>query len=452
MNVPEQYMQNMQKLLGNDFDAYAASFDKPPCHGLRVNLLRKDARLRVSKLPFILGKIPFDQNAFYTDGSMNPAKHPYYAAGLYYLQEPSAMLPAACLPVEEGDVVLDLCAAPGGKATALLSKLNGTGLLLANDISASRAKALLKNLELTGAANFFVSAEKPAKLAMSYGPVFDKILVDAPCSGEGMFRRDPSLIRDWEKKGPSYYAPIQADILQEAVSMLKPGGYLLYSTCTFAPLEDEEQILKLLRDNPQLHPVPLEKTDGLSDGIRGLPEAVRAYPHRFHGEGHFLCLLQKETGDTREARSETFLSDHKGQMPNSLLTFLDQLTEPLDADRIVIKNGCVYLLPEKYEKLYRSNIRFLRTGLLLGETDAKGNFKPSQALALHLHADGFTQVLDMPLEDERIFRYLKGETVYADEGCKNGTVLFCADGYALGFASANNGQIKNRLAKGFIWQ
>ena len=453
MNAPEQYMQNMQTLLRDEFQAYAASFSMPSYRGLRLNTLRKDVKERCEGLPFLTDKIPYVENGYYLDNLSQPAKHPYYAAGLYYLQEPSAMLPADRLPVKKGDLVLDLCAAPGGKATALLSKLNGTGMLLANDISASRAKVLLKNLVLTGGSNFFVSAEEPQKLAALYGPVFDKILVDAPCSGEGMFRHDPSLMRDWVKKGPAYYAPLQREILKSAVSMLKPGGMLLYSTCTFSVSENEENILWLLKEHQNLHPVDIPRSDGMQEGFLGLHEAVRCFPHRMRGEGHFLCLLQKDRS-APEFRSgtETF-AGRVNVMPNSLCTFLKQVRKPLDIDRIFQQNGSVLYLPEGYEKLYRHQIRYLRTGLMLGTINEKGNFKPDQALALWLQGSDFTNTLDMDAGDERILRYLRGETIFTDPSEKDltdGDVLICADGYALGFAKLQSGKLKNALHPGFI--
>ncbi|MBR6451770.1 MAG: SAM-dependent methyltransferase [Lachnospiraceae bacterium] len=453
MNAPEQFMQNMQTLLQDEFPAYAASFSMPSTRGLRLNTNRHDAKIRCKGLPFIAEKIPYVDNGYFINEQAQPAKHPYYAAGLYYLQEPSAMLPADRLPVQKGDLVLDLCAAPGGKATALLAKLEGSGMLLANDISASRAKALQKNLVLTGFDNFFVSAEDPQKLAALYGQVFDKILVDAPCSGEGMFRHDPALMKDWMKKGPAFYAPIQKEILKSAVSMLKPGGMLLYSTCTFSVTENEENILWLLNEYPILHPVEIKKTDGMQEGYLGLHEAARCFPHLMKGEGHFLALLRKEEdSNRREPFTKTF-SGKECRLPESLMEFLEQIRKPVDPDRIFIQNGCVLYLPDGYERLYRNQVRYLRTGLLLGSIHDRKSFKADQALALWLDASAFDNTLDLPVSDDRVMRYLRGETIFtepSDPGILEGDVLICADHYALGFAKLQNGKLKNALHPGFI--
>lgn len=451
MDVPEQYMQNMQELLGDAFDDFAASFSMPSFHALRVNTLRSGADENIIKLPFVTDRVPYVQNAFFVAAGEKPSRHPYHAAGLYYLQEPSAMLPADRLPVHEGNLVLDLCAAPGGKATAILAKLNGTGILVANDISVSRTQALVSNLTYTGADNYFVTAESPEHLAKSYGAVFDSIIVDAPCSGEGMFRKDPSLIRDWVSKGPGHYVPIQRQILANAVSLLKNGGYLLYSTCTFSTAEDEEQILWLLEQYPCMHPIPLAPSDGLMQGFKGLSCALRAFPHKISGEGHFLALLQKEDGDDPITTMQSIpLNAHP--LPNEFDHLTQMMRQMPDRKRLMIHKDHVYYLPADYERIYRRDIRFQRTGLLLGEIK-NGHFKPAQAFALSLNADDFENVCNLPSDDERVIRYLRGETIPFDlPGIPdNEDLLFCTDNYALGFAKKSRNMLKNRLNPHFRW-
>ena len=207
------------------------------------------------------------------------------------------MVPASLLPVEPGDYVLDLCAAPGGKATELAAKLAGQGFLLANDISASRARALLRNLERFGIANMAVCSESPQKLRAQFPGFFHKILVDAPCSGEGMFRRRPDMIADWEKKGPSHYSKIQRELILQAADMLRPGGCMLYSTCTFSPMENEGVVEWLLENRPEFELIPAKWYEGFSHGIGACRHAVRIFPHRMAGEGHFAALLQKRVTD-----------------------------------------------------------------------------------------------------------------------------------------------------------
>ena len=250
MNLPEEYMHRMKELLGEDeFLAYMKSFEEKNYRGLRVNTLKISPAEFEKISPFSLKKIPWTDNGYYYEDKEQPAKHPYYYAGLYYIQEPSAMTPAQLLPIEEGDRVLDVCAAPGGKSTELAAKLGGTGVLVSNDISNSRAKALLKNIELMGVKNAYVVSELPENLVSRFSQYFDKILIDAPCSGEGMFRKEPSMVKSWEEHGVDFFHKLQKGIIDSAVKLLKPGGKILYSTCTFSPEEDEGSIQYILENS-----------------------------------------------------------------------------------------------------------------------------------------------------------------------------------------------------------
>ena len=240
--LPGEFLKEMQGLLGDEYEDFLASYNNEYMRGIRCNTLKVTPEVFEKTVPFVSGKIPWTENGYYTNEEEQPAKHPYYFAGLYYIQEPSAMLPAALLDVKPGDRVLDLCAAPGGKTTELGAKLKGKGMLVSNDISASRAKALVKNVELFGIKNAVVVSEAPEKLAERFEGYFDKILVDAPCSGEGMFRKVHSIAKNWEQYGSQYYADIQRTVLPAAVKMLRPGGMMLYSTCTFSREEDEEAV------------------------------------------------------------------------------------------------------------------------------------------------------------------------------------------------------------------
>ena len=257
MNLPLQYLKSMQELLGDDYDSYLKSFDNSRLYGLRINTLKISVEEFLKICPFELKPVPWIENGFYYKEEDKPAKHPYYFAGLYYIQEPSAMTPANVLPVEKNDIVLDMCAAPGGKSTELGAKLNRTGLLVTNDISNSRAKALLKNVEVFGIPNLCLLNEDPVQIVPRFKTFFDKILIDAPCSGEGMFRKDNKLIKAWEKNGPEFYSQIQRNIITAGADMLKPGGKMLYSTCTFSKMEDEETIKYLLDQRPEMHLIPI---------------------------------------------------------------------------------------------------------------------------------------------------------------------------------------------------
>ncbi len=260
--LPAAFTDEMRRLLGPEYELFEASYEAPRFNGLRLNTMKMSPEEFEERAPFHLEKVPWAPGGYYYDYRDAPGRHPYYRAGLYYLQEPSAMLPAALLPVSPGDRVLDLCAAPGGKATQLGARLMGEGLLLANEISASRAKALLKNIELFGIRNAFVSNAVPARMEPFFRGYFDKVMLDAPCSGEGMFRKDPDVARAWYPEKVKECAAVQKDLVLRAADMLREGGMMVYSTCTFSPEENELVIAHLLRERPEMELVPLGPAGG----------------------------------------------------------------------------------------------------------------------------------------------------------------------------------------------
>ncbi|NCC44524.1 MAG: SAM-dependent methyltransferase [Clostridia bacterium] len=373
----------------------------------------------------------------------------YYYAGLYYLQEPSAMTPADRLAPVPGDFVLDLCAAPGGKATELGARLQGEGILVANDISNSRAKALLKNLELMGIPNIYVTSEEPEKLVSQLPEFFDKILVDAPCSGEGMFRKDPKMISYWESQGPEYYSLIQQKLICQAADMLRPGGRLLYSTCTFSELENEGTINWLLKNRPEMHLVSCPFYEGFSSGYGGYSECVRIFPHKMAGEGHFMALLEKDGSASKRKEG----SGYSCKIPAPAQEFLDGCSS---SD--IWKDKVFYLQEDRLYALGKSDLmpkklRYLRTGLFLG-TCRKNRFEPSQALAMALQMDQYQSSLSFSRDDERVLRYLKEETLdVSDKNAKkNGWQLIGVDGYPLGWGKLSGGSLKNKYYAGWRWQ
>lgn len=454
IQLPETFTASMKDLLGDDYQAYLDSFEEPRIYGLRVNTL-KWTREQCRQVYGDFQPVPWIANGLLYPEERRMAKDPYYYAGLYYLQEPSAMTPASVLPVEPGDKVLDLCAAPGGKSTELGAKLKGQGVLMANDISNSRAKALLKNLELFGVSNICVTSETPEKLASVYPEYFDKILVDAPCSGEGMFRKDADMVKDWLEHGPAYYAPIQKEILHQAVAMLRPGGMMVYSTCTFDKREDEEQILDLLETYPEMEVVPLPRFEGACDSF-GFTGAIRLFPHKIKGEGHFVVLLRKKAAEQEHAGKQNGKTGTRPKVPAALekepelKAFLEKCGIFEDPSRFMVREDSIYYLPEGFEPA--KGIRYLRTGLLVG-TLKKGRFEPSQALAMALSPDTFADCISFNREDDRVIRYLKGETISLNEGEKprKGWALVCVDGFALGFAKGNGMTLKNKYYPGWRW-
>lgn len=455
----------MKIILKEDYPAWRDSFLELPANGLRVNenkISRSDFAALWKKFAHEeLEEIPWVSSGFFTDGSARYSKDPFFHAGLYYLQEPSAMTPAENLPVVPGDYVLDLCASPGGKATQILSRLSGRGLLLANDISASRAAVLKKNIEMSGARNAFVTAEKPEKLAASFPEFFDAILVDAPCSGEGMFRREPSMASYWEMHGPSEYAPKQKELLTEALQMLRPGGYLMYSTCTFSFEENEKNVLELLRKNPDLHlcavksfpgysyglpEIPVCEGASIEDGVKnreracadttGIEKCVRLYSHKMRAEGQFMALMKKEGNHSIRKEKEPLLLERDNE---------------------------IYLLPEGLRP--EPSLRYLMTGLHIG-TRKKDRILLAQPFAMAGAPGCPLTILNLPHDDLRTIKYLKGETIEADDtltaGPKEGQecmtlfrktrtkeILVMTEGFPLGFAERNGTFLKNKRNPGW---
>lgn len=456
MYLPESFTSRIKEQLQEEYDSYLECMNQDMYHGIRINTNKISVEDFLKISPFALKPVPWTENGFYYDEtSCTPSKHPYYYAGLYYIQEPSAMAPASILPVEEGDVVLDICAAPGGKSTELAAKLHGTGFLISNDISNSRAKALLKNLELFGISNMCVVSEAPNKLGNKFYNTFDKILVDAPCSGEGMFRKSQSMVTAWEKNGVELFAGLQKGILNEVVKMLKPGGTMLYSTCTFSPQENEQSIEYLLSLDDSLELLEVPKYSGFCDGNPdwgntknpALTKCARLWPHHIEGEGHFVALIHKKEGDS-EIVSNTW-KKHACKPDANAAAFFSHIDKSagIKTENIEENNGRLYYIADKMPDV--SGLRLLRQGLFLGEIK-KNRFEPSQSLAMALKQGQFDNEVDFTAEDERVIRYLKGETIVTnDEHLQNGYVLVLVDGYPLGWAKNNNGTLKNKYLSGW---
>lgn len=495
-DLPQSFLDSMKEILGEDYEAFLAGFDGQRQYGLRVNTLKMNLEEFERIAPFHLKKVPWISNGYFYEAEDMPARHPFYSAGLYYLQEPSAMTPASRLKVQPGERVLDLCAAPGGKATELGAALKGKGLLVANDINTARARALLRNLELFGISNSFVTNEPPHVLAERFPEFFHKIMVDAPCSGEGMFRKNPAVVDSWQEKGPEYFSKLQREIIVQAADMLLPGGTMFYSTCTFSPLENEKTITHLLKERPEMEIIPMEDYEGFAEGLtsyRGetFDESCklcrRIWPHKMSGEGHFMALLHKKGGtaqillnENEEADIETTgkklkkssKSKKSGKKTHAAsvesawwerckgLTkeqkeaaeeFFSHVNIAYDAGRIDVRGDNLYYIPEpQYDG---RGLHFLRNGLFMGEFKKK-RFEPSQPFALALRTQDFDQVLDFPGNDERLVRYLRGETLdvsdlIAGEKKRKGWQLVMVAGHPLGFGKLVNSNLKNKYPTGW---
>ena len=467
-DLPQSFLDSMKEILGEDYEAFLAGFDGQRQYGLRVNTLKMNLEEFERIAPFHLKKVPWISNGYFYEAEDVPAKHPFYSAGLYYLQEPSAMTPASRLKVQPGERVLDLCAAPGGKATELGAALQGEGLLVANDINTARARALLRNLELFGISNSFVTNEPPHVLAERFPEFFHKIMVDAPCSGEGMFRKNPAVVDSWQEKGPEYFSKLQREITVQAADMLLPGGMMFYSTCTFSPLENEKTITHLLKERPDMEVIPMEDYEGFAEGLTSYRGEVfdescklcrRIWPHKMSGEGHFMALLHKKNGTPQQvqqtvSQSSIWWQKCKGlnkEQKAAAEDFFSHVNIAYDEKRIDVRGDNLYYLPApQYDG---RGLHFLRNGLFMGEFKKK-RFEPSQPFALALHAQDFDQVLDFPADDERLSRYLRGETLdvsdlIAGEKKRKGWQLVMVAGHPLGFGKLVNNNLKNKYPAGW---
>lgn len=439
--LPSEFLTRMQALLGDEYDAFLRSYDRPLQKGLRLG--RKGKSLDI---PFALTPLPWTETGFAYDPEFRPGKHPYHEAGAYYLQEPSAMASAALLHPQPGDRVLDLCAAPGGKSTQLADYLDGTGLLVSNEINPKRAKILSRNIERMGLANALVLNMHPRDLEQPFAGFFDRIMVDAPCSGEGMFRKEEAASTDWSPETVAMCAQRQKEILRSAATMLRPGGYLCYSTCTFAPEEDEGVMAWFLSEHPDFAPVAVQapwfapaRPDWAEPYNDGIARGFRLWPHRLGGEGHFVMLLQR----TGNGAGAVLPAPKAMKMPPELAAFLQELDIHLPEGNLVQFGSSLYLLPPDCPDL--TGLKVLRPGLELGVLK-KGRFEPAHALALWLSTAARTA--DFTADSREVSDYLHGQVLPGDQ---TGWTLVTVDGLSLGWAKGSGGQLKNHFPKGLRW-
>ena len=455
--LPQDFMIRMQEMLGDEYDDFLQSYENTNYQALRVNRLKGTVEDFFSASPFgsELSPVTWTCDGFYYPETTRPGKHPYHEAGVYYIQEPSAMMPAALLNPQPGERILDLCAAPGGKSTQIASAMQQQGILISNEIHPARAKILSENMERMGVRNAIVTNEAPQTLAPKFPTYFDRIVVDAPCSGEGMFRKNEEAVSQWSPENVQICADRQDEILDCADLMLRPGGTLVYSTCTFATLENEGSISRFLQRHSDYEVL----------------EQKRLWPHKINGEGHFVAVLKKTSGN--EARVNTvstgksnyYLRDgvlevassspkkkgkqngNAGDDFSSLQEFLNTTLKLPLSGKIERFGDQIYLLPPDAPSL--TGLRVLRAGLHLG-TILKNRFEPSHALALTLHsADAFNSVMLVSQTDSdyrTACNYIGGQT-FPYEGGK-GWYLICLDGYSLGWGKLAGGIMKNHYPKG----
>ncbi len=436
--LPEGFLKRMERLLREEYATFLASYDTPRNTGLRFNPLKGAS----PQLPFCTERVPWTECGYYLQADARPGLHPFHDAGVYYLQEPSAMAPATLLDAQPGERILDLCAAPGGKTTQIAASMRSEGLLVCNEIHPKRAKVLSSNIERMGISNALVLNEHPAKLAERFVSYFDKILVDAPCSGEGMFRKEDAAVNDWSEETVLMCAARQKEILFSAAQMLAPGGRLVYSTCTFAPEENEGVIQEFLEQNPDFNVERVEgpwfsqgRPDWITNGTSELSQTVRLLPHKLKGEGHFAAVLRKKEGTERAELS----LQKTTALPGEIEEFMQKNQISIPARAVAFGQTC-YLAPEGLPDL--CGLKVLRVGLELGEV-RKGRFVPAHALALWLKE--FPNSLHLGAQSPEVMAYLRGQTLHAE--C-SGWVLIFADEYSLGWAKGSDGVLKNHYPKG----
>ena len=451
MDLPIEYIKKMKNLLGKDFDSYIKSFEDKNYQGLRANTLKITSNQLKNLLNFKLEPIPWCDTGFYYEDE-RPAKSPYYNAGLFYIQEPSAMSTGAMLPIEKGDKVLDLCAAPGGKSTQIAGKLKNTGVLVTNDISATRCKALLKNIEINGVSNAIVTNETPKNLARKFKGYFNKIIVDAPCSGEGMFRKDKDSIKAWETHKTDFCCSLQREILDYAKDMLDYGGIIAYSTCTFAPEENEQMINEFLTKNKDFKLIDFDKSSGFENGrtswlnssviADNIEKTGRLMPYKVKGEGHFLALIKRD-GEPKNNQTSKIKPINNKDILDMQLFFKENLNIPM-YENIEIHKTSVFSIPNGIDL---SGLRVVRSGFYLGELKTK-RFEPSQAFAMGIKKDDVKNTISFNIEDDNLNRYLKGESFLVNTN-KDGWHLICIDKYPIGWGKVQKGRLKNKYLAGW---
>lgn len=433
------YFDRMKTVLGEDYDRFLETVDKPAFKAIRVNTLKIQPEELLPLLPFAGEQTPFASTGYYVDAE-KLGKHPLHHAGAFYVQEPSAMSAVTALHVEPGDKVLDLCAAPGGKSTQIAADLNGTGLLWANEIVRPRAHILLSNIERMGIKNAVVSNMKPDVLCDKLEGFFDKVLVDAPCSGEGMFRKDKEAIYEWSAEHSLSCAERQKAILHSAAAAVKPGGVMVYSTCTFSPDENEGVVQHFLKEHPEFELIDT----GCRFGTPTLEHAIRVYP--FHGgEGHFVAKLRKTKGRDYKGKMFSYLEPPKEERIEIERFICDILRNPSFRhyhviDERILNLPDVELLPDL------EGMNILRAGVKLGDFK-KNRIEPHHNLATSLTPYDFKRRLIMSCEDLAAARYISGEELEIDNWI-NGWGVATVNGVTLGLGKAVNGHLKNKYPKG----
>lgn len=444
LNLPQEFKERMKGILGDQYDKFLFSYNEKPTRGVRINTKKVGNKIT---LPFTYEDTPFASNCKYLIGEEKYGNHPYSHAGLFYMQEPAAMMPANCLNISPDWKVLDLCACPGGKSGQVANQLTN-GLLFSNEIITSRSKILFSNMERQGFTNVVVTNDTPQKFASVLPNFFDLVIVDAPCSGEGMFRKEPSAITEWSLTNVQACAIRQQEILNSAKECVKPNGYMIYSTCTFSIEENEKIVLAFLNanDNFELLPVNSDIQKITSDGIVvdkniELRKCRRCYPHITRGEGQFMALFHRtDDGVVLQSKNKSLktLSSKEEKLVND---FLKKYTD-IENLELRIANNNIYSIPKNLPEL--KNIRIVNCGVQVGSI-IKDRFEPTHSLFI-AYGTRFKNKVNLDCQSMEIQKYLSGETLFRDTD--NGWGVITVDEYPLGGFKAVDGQLKNHYPKG----
>ena len=425
--LPEEFCKRMERQLGGEYGAFLESLQRPRAVALRFNPMKGER----PSLAFAGAPVPWEPEGVYYDPDSRPGLHVYHEAGVYYLQEASAMAPVALLDPQPGERVCDLCAAPGGKSTQIAGRMGGRGFLLCNEWSPKRAKILSRNIERMGVANALVTNEEVRTLAQRLPGFFDRVLVDAPCSGEGMFRKEEAAVTDWSQETVEMCARRQGEILHWASQLLRPGGRLVYSTCTFSPEENEEAVVAFLEAHPEFSPEEIE-APWFAPGENG---SFRLWPHKLLGEGHFAAVLRKEGDDRQEAADSA-----TEPLPQAWQAFAAELGIQLPPGKAVLFGQNLYWAPPEMPSI--GGWKVLRPGLELGVVK-KDRFEPAHALALWLHDCQRSETFAPDSQQSR--DYLHGEVLPSQQ---RGWCLVKAGPYSIGWGKGDGRVLKNHYPKG----
>jgi len=470
MQLPEDFISEMNEFFAHydvPREGFYESFDKEPLKGIRFSrskIISSDQEISfLNDMNEEIKPVSWCSGGYYVNNEPG-GKDPLYHAGVYYPQEPSAMLPAQVMAAKPGEIVLDLCAAPGGKACRLGEDMHGEGILVANEISFERSKALLRNIERSGIEGLVILNETPENIADKLPSFFDKILIDAPCSGEGMFRRDKNACRSYMNYGPKVCVPLQESILEAADKCLKKGGSIVYSTCTFCVDEDENQIRRFIERHPEYHVKSHPEIKGVTHNGDSslLPGSMRIWPHISEGDGHFCVHLIKGVEKDLKSADEYLIKDitgSKDKNAEAALAVLDEVLSVKGREKLLkgrlISHGTGLFKMTFDEKLFKG-LKVVKTGLYVGDIkplkSGKKVFEPSNSIALALGREQVKEdsYLSLSRDDDRLTKYLRGETisVTSQDGLKSsGTIIAGIGDFPLGFAKINGQTAKNLYPK-----